>query len=664
MFIELKSKIQTNLKRMIESHENLFYVGIDREEIWNRYLAGFSDDFKPEYTCNSCKSFLRQWGGIVSIGTGNKVSTIWDNIASDSPEYGQAVANIRDYILSLPVTDIFFERTAQLGTDKNFSDKHRVIWQHFYLELPRQFVKHNPEALQGIARDSKNTLLRALTELTVEATETVLELIAQNSLYRGVESKGLLDEFLKLQKEFAKVPQNLKNNFCWIHSLKSTAVARIRNSAIGTLLINLSEGMELDLALDKYDRVVAPTNYKRPSAPVTPKMVEAAKLKLAELELLSSLDRRYATELDIDVNNVLFVDRPAKLSDVFDTISKEAKINPKTLSKLEEISINDFLTKVVPTAKTIEVLLENRHLTNFVSLLTSEHRDAKSLFKWDNNFSWSYTGGIADSMKERVKEAGGKIDGDFRFSIQWNDKGDNNIDFDAHLIQPDRQEIAFNTFRYPNKSSMGGNLDVDIMQPSGKIAVENIVLPKKSKMKHGTYKLFVHNFSTQTSNGGFSAEIEIEGELHSFAYPKNLHGKEKVYVADVVYSEKGFEIKSLLDSKNSVVSSQKWGLGTHQFHKVTKLLLSPNYWGANTGNKHFMFMLENCISDEVPKPFLNEFLKQEFNEHRKVFEILNSKLRVPESKEQLSGIGFSETKHESVIVRVTGAFKRMLKINF
>jgi hypothetical protein len=225
MFIELKSKIQTNLKRMIESHENLFYVGIDREEIWNRYLAGFSDDFKPEYTCNSCKSFLRQWGGIVSIGTGNKVSTIWDNIASDSPEYGQAVANIRDYILSLPVTDIFFERTAQLGTDKNFSDKHRVIWQHFYLELPRQFVKHNPEALQGIARDSKNTLLRALTELTVEATETVLELIAQNSLYRGVESKGLLDEFLKLQKEFAKVPQNLKNNFCWIHSLKSTAVA-------------------------------------------------------------------------------------------------------------------------------------------------------------------------------------------------------------------------------------------------------------------------------------------------------------------------------------------------------------------------------------------------------------------------------------------------------
>ena len=77
-----------------------------------------------------------------------------------------------------------------------------------------------------------------------------------------------------------------------------------------------------------------------------------------------------------------------------------------------------------------------------------------------------------------------------------------------------------------------------------------------------------------------------------------------------------------------------------------------------------MFFLENCVSDENARPFFNEFLKSEFDENRKVFEIMGSKMKVEYTDNQLSGVGFSETQRNSLIVRVDGNFKRVLKINF
>lgn len=667
-FSDLRVLLTSNFKKM--SAGKLFYVSIDREEVWDKYLEGFKDpDFKQEHNCNRCKSFLRQYAGIVSIEDG-KVTSIWDNLEVPE-EFKGALTNLRDYIHSRPVTDVFLTEQKKCGTEKSLDKNREVVWNHFYLEVPNTFVASDIATKLGPPRDDKNVLKRSLEELTIEASETILELIAQNSLYRGKEFEALIQKFLLLQRQYKKVQEQelaaleagqyvyLKDNFCWAASSEyGSAISRIRNTAIGTLLIDLSEGMDLDQAVTRFEKVVAPTNYKRPTSLVTPKMVEQAKETLSSLGLLESLERRYANEADLRVCDILFTDRASVLTDVFDEVAKETLVNPKSFSKVEEIGIQDFLDNVLPTAKSISVLLENSHMNNFVSIITAQDSEAPTLFKWDNNFSWSYTGAIADSIKERVKAAGGNVVGELRTSLSWY----NYDDLDIHVQEPNKNEIMFN-----NKiSATSGKLDVDMNAGGGtsRTPVENIIWTDKNKMKEGTYKVAVNNFcQRENKDSGYTVQIECAGEVFDFEFKVNPKNRETHIVAEFDYSkEKGITFKD--QPKSSILAKEKWGLKTCRFHKVTKALLSPNHWGGKVGNRHYFFMLEDCISDEAPRPFFNEFLKQDFEAHRKVFEILGSKVKVDETNNQLSGLGFSDTMRASMLVKVKSKFERVLKVNF
>ena len=678
-FTEMRAKMLEHFAKMTEGDTPLFEVLLDKDKLWDLYLNSFPEGKNPkfrertEHDCSCCRHFIKTMGNVVAIKDGNVIS-IWDFDISGDDTYEPSIKAMSEYVHSRDISEVFFSRERRIGTEynKELTDDQILTWEHFYADIPEAYMVRNADSkaeLQGQRRDTRNVFKRSLDEITMEALDITLELISQNSLYRGEENKGVIEAFRNYKVVYDTLNNKQKEIFAWEKSIEAgMSVGRIRNHAIGTLLVDISNGTELDEAVRKYEVVVAPANYKRPNAIFTKKMLEDAKKTLAELGYMSALKRRYATLDDITVNNILFSNRDAARrmngEDIFDEMAASIAVNPKKFDRVEEISIDNFINNVLPTAKEIEVLFENKFVGNMVSLIAPEDINSKSMFKWANNFCWAYAGNVTDSMKERVKACGGSVTGDLRFSIQWNEDGSDNVDLDAHCKTP-VDHIYFSRKR----SLTNGELDVDIRVPSiqirgtDKTAVENITWADRHRMKDGIYLFYVHQYSGRLTKG-FRAEIEFDGQLYSFDYPKTVKVDKEVMVARVTLKNGQFSIQSLLPESTNVTSREVWNLNTNNFVPVSVIMYSPNYWDEQNGigNKHYFFMIKNCINPETPNGFYNEFLNNELDKHKRVMEALGSKLAVVNADDQLSGIGFSSTQHNSIIVKVKGNTERVLRV--
>lgn len=682
-FIEFKEVLQRNFAEMTKDSTHLFEVNVDKDELWNTYLDSFpvgtNKIFRErrEHDCSCCRQFIKNVGNAVVIKD-NEVHTIWELNLGDKTY--QPVCEALDlFVKSQMVSDVYISKFKKIGTDFNYEDMNGKIhkWDHFFLELPDKFYDSSSRSegdIKGGFRDTRNVFKRSLDEISMDSLDTVLELINSNTLYKGEEWKTALGEFKKYKKEYENLQtEKEKDLFAWEKSVKAgVAIGRIRNHSIGTLLVNISEGMDLDLAVRKYEQIVAPSNYKRPKAIFTKKMLEDAQKTITELGYMDSLQRRFANLDDITVNNILFSNKDSAkrisgVDNIFGDMAKDVAVSPKRFSKVEEISAKDFVEKVLPTAKEVETFVENKHDKNFVSLIAPINSEAKTMFKWNNGMSWAYTGNITDSdMKQNVKAAGGNVDGVLRFSIQWNEDGKDNCDLDAHCKEPNGNEIYYGSNRKPDISRLSGQLDVDIIDPNGKVAVENITWADRNKMQPGTYRFFVNQYSGSVRNG-FRAEVEFNGEIFTFDYNKSMRSGENVQVAEVVLSSDGeFTIKEKLTGNSTISSREIWGINTNQFVPVSVICYSPNYFDEQDGigHRHLFFMLKDCKNGEEPNGYYNEFLKNELVEHKRVFEALGAKCHVEDMEDQLSGIGFSMTKRADLVVKVKGATERIMKIKF
>lgn len=650
-------------RRFVEmSKGELFVVGTNADDVFAHYLASFPEGSNPiyktrtEHDCTCCKNFIRNIGRVVRINKG-KVESVWDVTGLESP-YKEVAASMKELIEGLPVTSLFRTKERSYGNEYTRQMIDGVVkrWDHFHGQIGATQFSATPEEAKGTFNTNAHVFLRGLEELTPSALEQVVELIQSNALYRGEEHLSAVQGFQKVQKEYLKLKDETARTL-FVFSRAADPAVRFRSTVIGTLVQDLSEGKDIEEAVRMFENKVAPTNYKRTSALITPRMVSDAMKTIRDLGLEQTLERRLAHLSDISVNNVLWVDRSVKgrmKGGVEELLMTHAKSPTPSDSKATDISIDDFMRDILPTAQNIDLYLRNTHVSNFMTLTAPVHPDTGKLFKWRNDFAWSYDGNLTDSIREKVKRAGGNVDARLRFSLAWY----NYDDLDIHVKQPNSVHIYF--------GNKGGRLDVDMNAGVGRTRqpVENVSYPQPAD---GVYEVWVNQFSRrEPSEGiGFSIEIASASGVTQLSYKKGVSGD--VAVGKFTVKDAAIiEAKYGKDIVGTGIAQDKWGLKTESMVKVQTVMFSPNYWDENAvGNKHWFFLLEACHVDGPARGIYNEFLASGLEKHRKVFEVLGDKTKCPVTEEQLSGLGFSSTRGDTVTVSVKSERStRLFNINF
>jgi hypothetical protein len=712
---KFREQMQQQLELM-QATGKLFRSAVPGSVIWDLYLSSFDNDpiFRdPESTmhnCNLCNNFIRRYGNIVAIDEDMNIMTLWDFVPEDK-EFIFVCATLSLHLLASPIEDVFFETYEELNglpyeSLKRNQDVYRLgihenvkrytkeeaelypgvvkpnevrKFEHISLMLDKAFVKHNEgsiEAIQGKYRDAKNVFKRALDEIPFDTLELVRDLINQGSLVNG---PTYLDTITKMM-EFKKVYDNdvhavRKDTWAWVFSYENP-IAKFKNTLIGVLCSELAEGMELNKACKNWNFREDPTNKHKPKAPITQRQIEEAQVFVDEHGYTGSFRRRPATIDDIKANEILHLNSEGaeeiKSVHLFDAVKPTIPTRHKRseFDKVEEVTIEKFMSDILPGCTSVEAFLANNHENHMVTLTTAEDKNSKQIFKWNNNFSWTFNGNLAgkSEIKKAVKLAGGHVDGILNFRLAWNGgDGRDNSDLDAWALEPSGRKIGFDTsyrkgrgINGNDRSPNSGQLDVDNTNPGGRLAVENITWIDSSKMTDGIYKLWVNQFSARNSQG-FEAEIEVDGETYNYRYDKPVSGN--VQVAEVHLKDGKFTVVHKLPETNS--TKEVYGLQTNNFHKVNLVCLSPNHWdGQAVGNKHYFFMLDGAQSPAPIRSFHNENLKSDLLTYRKVMEVLGNSTMVESKTKELSGLGFNASVKDELILRLKGSHKRVIKVKF
>lgn len=650
-FIHFGEAVQAQFELM--SKHELFVVDINPDDLYDAYQAAFppgtNEIFRKqrEHECSTCRKFIKNLGNVVAIIDG-KIVTVWDGSGNLEFPFANVASELYKLVVAAPIVSLFRTSEGAFGaksTKELTPDGTVRTWDHFYGKVAARHLTTTPGKDVGDYSAQVEMYRRAVTDLKIEAIDEVLDLIGSNSLYRGAEFKNSVEQFRTLFLAYRAAPADTQAVALWLGA--SNPVVRIRNSAIGTLLVDLSEGVELERAVKSFEDKVSGTNYKRPSALITPRMIELAMKTINDEGYEPSLARRFAKISDVTINNVLWADGAAqgKMKGGIESLLMGAVKQPVGTIVTDRITIDDFINTVLRGAPSMELLVKNTQQNSFMAITAPVHEDALGIFKWNNNFAWSYDGNITDSIKERVKAAGGKTDAVLRTSLAWF----NYDDLDIHVTEPNGNKIWFR-----DKHSPYGCLDVDMNAGSGttREAVENVTWHAP---RDGQYKVEVNNWAKrEASDQGFTIEVESNGALHQFSSAKSPAGSATMLAVTLtVKDQKVVKIEPGAGVTGGSFSQEKWGVKTEQFTKVNAVMLSPNHWDDNAaGNKHYFFLLDGCQSPVPMRGIYNEFLAPELEVHRKVFEVLGNKTQCEPTADQLAGVGFSSTKSDAVIVRI------------
>lgn len=376
----------------------------DAAELWPAFLAALPEQDRQHHTCRACRHFVERFGDLVIVDAEGKTrSLFWS-------DHGVGI-----YARAIEAMDRIVRRAAIVGplvtTAATWGQPVTGPWSHFAAHA-RATVRHlvadedpirTPGQRAALVREEFKLLSAALSEYPADLCRKAAALLSTGKLYRSDACVGVATWLVKVHdaREAVGPRQSSRDNITWVYAAEAPAGwCHIRSGMIGTLLDDLKAELPFDEIAARFRAKMDPTQYLRPTAPVSAGNVAQAEKIVDALGLRPSLARRFAKVEDL---TTLWVPRrpkaePPKASGTFGHLLPSPSNLPEDIGAPPvTMTWTKFAREVLPHADEIECFVPMHG--NFCALVTAVDPKSPPILQWDredarNPVSWYvYKGG-------------------------------------------------------------------------------------------------------------------------------------------------------------------------------------------------------------------------------------------------------------------------------
>lgn len=393
-------------KVTLPSHP-VFTTDADPEKLWEAYLSGFDESQRQHHNCRTCRKFIEQFGGLVTISSiGIQHSAVWgtDAITVGCLDYATPFEAMRRLVAKAKVTGVFLTDREVLGNPQTGN------WRHLSLavDVARRWSDGVLSSDQAMAEKLQEyqQVRRALEEWPFARIQQAVTILRSGALVRS-EKVLAQAEWLKARAEEFSLTGSNKRNLLWLAiSTAPAGFCHPRGGMLGTLIDQLESGRPAELIARAWSEKMDPLQYQRPQAAPAAQTIAQAEALVEKLGIARSLERRFCrVDEVVAVWRTKPVDRP-KAGGVFGHL-KPVDVVGVAGGFHQSMSWVKFAREILPTAESMEFWTPLHHLP-WAALVTAVHADAPPILQWDvegarNPVSWYVWNGGSKAPDFRLK---------------------------------------------------------------------------------------------------------------------------------------------------------------------------------------------------------------------------------------------------------------------
>lgn len=389
-FAELLHAMRQQWAGGINSSAPLFHTdaGSAASSLYDVFLSHLPAELKPHYACRCCRKFVERFGDVVVVDakTGKTSSALWPT-AGVPEAFRLAIAEIRNLVHAAAITGVLVSSEAHLGSLDT------PPWSHMSLVWPIARRHSSPlktaEAHAAALKEERGMLVRGLGDFTVEHLTKALTLLSSGTLVRPEKGEPLVKWAVQQHAAFGKLKGPAYDNMLWLTAATApTGFCHIRSGVVGTLLEDITAGLDVAAIVKRWAEKLDPMQYMRAQVAPAAGQLKRAESVIEKMAAAGSLRRRYALRGDV-VETIWEARVPASpqpSGPVFGHLTaKPAKApgSPKMLDLPEQrMTLEKFRRTVLATATQIEYLVPTA-TTQLAALVTTADPESPPILQWD-----------------------------------------------------------------------------------------------------------------------------------------------------------------------------------------------------------------------------------------------------------------------------------------